>query len=310
MDRAPLISVITVTRNLIEAGRRDLFGAVLDCVQAQTCDRVEHVIHDGMSDDGTVAMIREAIAAQGPGGHPVVFETAPDQGLYDAMNKAVALATGDYVLFLNSDDSLAGDSVLADLARTVGEDQPDFVYGGTLATLPDGRTREFARTNLSAFLQRMPFCHNSMLVKRQVFQALGGHDLSFRVAADYDFVFRMLVAGHLGRDARLPISQYAGRGVSSDILAVAKDYATVWSRYFGELTGQSGLTPEHCLAWYRTGQLPVSICVAAYRGANGNGMLRKAALRSLGITLRRKMQPWRSWDYLKDELHADSCDKS
>lgn len=291
--------MVTVTRNLIEAGRRDLFRDALNCVQSQNCDGIEHVIFDGASDDGTVDLIREALSERAPGAHPVVVETAPDAGLYDAMNKAVALASGEYVLFLNSDDSLAGESVLADLAALIGPDRPDFLFGGTLATLPDGRTREFARTNLHAFLQRMPFCHNSMLVKKRVFQALGGHDLSFRVASDYDFVFRMLLAGHLGRDARMPISRYAGRGVSSDVLAVARDYARVWSRYFGELTGQGPLDPEICLGWYRRGQLPVRMCLAAYRNAGANQLLRGAALHSLKLTLRRQMQPWRRWDYLK-----------
>lgn len=215
------------------------------------------------------------------------------------MNKAVSLASGTYVLFLNSDDSLAGDTVLADLAALIGEARPDFVFGGTLQTLPDGSTREYARTNLYSFLQRMPFCHNSMLVRKDVFVALGGHDLSFRVASDYDFVFRMLQAGHTGLDAALPVSQYSDRGVSGDILGVAKDYARVWSRYFGVQTGQGAIDPDTCLNWYRTGQLPLSMCLAAYRDGKNNAVMRQAAIHSAKITLRRKLQPWRSWDYLK-----------
>lgn len=299
MANAPLISVITVTRNLIEAGRRDLFIKAMDCVQAQSYGHVEHVIFDGQSDDGTVAMIADAVDRLSGSGHSVVFESAPDAGLYDAMNKAVALASGDYVLFLNSDDSLAGETVLADLVATIGENRPGFVFGGTLQTLSDGSTKEFARTNLKSFLQRMPFCHNSMLVQKQVFESLGGHDVSFRVASDYDFVFRMLQSGVTGHDARLPISKYADRGVSGDLLAVARDYAGVWSRYFGALTGQGEIDPEISLDWYRTGQLPISICYAAYQSANNNDLVRQAALHSLKITLRRKLQPWRHWDNLK-----------
>ncbi|MDU9006292.1 glycosyltransferase [Sedimentitalea todarodis] len=299
MANAPLLSVITVTRNLIEAGRRELFREAMDCVQAQSYGQVEHVIFDGLSDDGTVAMIDEARNRLSGAGHPIVFETAQDAGLYDAMNKAVALASGEYVLFLNSDDSLASETVLADLVAALGQDRPGFAFGGTLQTLADGSTREFARTNLKSFLQRMPFCHNSMLVRKQVFESLGGHDLSFRVASDYDFVFRMLQSGVTGRDARLPASKYADRGVSGDVLAVARDYARVWSRYFGALTGQGEIDPETCLDWYRTGQLPVSMCYAAYRSAGNNDLVRQAALHSLKITLRRKLQPWRHWDNLK-----------
>lgn len=297
----PTISVITVTRNLIEAGRRQSILDAMECVQNQTCRDLEHVIWDGASTDGTQDLITGKIAEieTGGGTTPIRFHSEPDSGLYDAMNKAVDACRGDYVVFLNSDDLLAENTILADLVDMIGSDQPDFIFGGTLQTLADGSVKEFTRTNLSAFLQRMPFCHNSMIVKRSVFQSLGGHDLSLRVASDYDFVFRMLVAGHTAKNARRAISRYTGRGVSNDSLGVGRDYAQVWSRHFSNLTGQDSFDVETCLEWYRVGQLPPRICIAALRSAKNNTLLRRAALHSLKITLRRRLQPWRKWDNLK-----------
>ncbi|WP_372573706.1 glycosyltransferase family 2 protein [Ruegeria jejuensis] len=297
----PLISVITVTRNLIEAGRRETMRAALDCVQAQSFRAVEHVIWDGASTDGTQALLEEwqAENCADATAIPIIYQSDTDAGLYDAMNKAVALASGEYVIFLNSDDSLASTDILGELATLVRAEQPDFVYGGTLQTLEDGSTKNHSRTNLSAFLQRMPFCHNSMLVRRDVFLALGGHDLSYRVASDYDFVFRMLMEGYSGAGTKLPVSKFSARGVSANILGVAKDYAEVWSRYFGQMAGCGKIDGEETLNWYRTGQLPISMCRAALRGAKGNETMRRAALHSLKITLRRRMQPWRKWDYLQ-----------
>lgn len=300
MER-PLISVVTVAWNLIEAGRRDSIHEAVACVQAQSCREIEHVIWDGASSDGTqelLAELAEKVNAA-PDAIPLVYHSERDAGLYDAMNKAVALCRGDYVIFLNSDDSLAGEDVLEQLAEIARWERPDFIYGGTLQSLPDGSVKDHRRTNLRAFLQRMPFCHNSMLVRRDVFDGLGGHDLSFRVASDYDFVFRMLVAGRTGRNAAIPVSKYAGRGVSGDTRGVGQDYARVWNGYFGALTGVGSYDPETCLHWYRIGQLPVSCCLAAWRAGAGIPLLRQAARHSLKITLRRKLQPWRSWDNLK-----------
>ncbi|MFA3918089.1 glycosyltransferase family 2 protein [Ruegeria hyattellae] len=297
----PLISVITVTRNLIEAGRSDTMRAALDCVQAQSFRGLEHVIWDGASNDGTQALLEgwQAEIAGDANAIPVTYRSAVDQGLYDAMNKAVELASGDYVIFLNSDDSLASNDILRDLADLVRSESPDFVFGGTLQTLEDGSTKNHSRTNLSAFLQRMPFCHNSLLVRRDVFLALGGHDLSYRVASDYDFVFRMLMAGHSGASTKQPVSKFSARGVSADVLGVAKDYAEVWSRYFGQMAGCGKIDGDTTLNWYRSGQLPISMCRAALRAAKGNETMRRAALHSLKITLRRRIQPWRKWDYLQ-----------
>ena len=79
----PLISVITATYNLLSQGRQDSFKGVVDCMQRQNCARAEHIIQDGASTDGTVALLHEL--TEGMPRTSVISE--PDGGLYDAMNK-------------------------------------------------------------------------------------------------------------------------------------------------------------------------------------------------------------------------------
>ena len=93
------ISVITATFNLIKNGREAFFRQMVESVQRQTCRNVEHLIVDGGSSDGTVQMLEELASAG-----KIRYISEPDKGIYDAMNKGAALAAGELITFLNSDD--------------------------------------------------------------------------------------------------------------------------------------------------------------------------------------------------------------
>ena len=292
MGRAPSLSVITATYNLIEAGRRDSFQRALDCVRAQGGDGIEHVIQDGGSTDGTLDLIR----GMTDGDAAVSVASAPDDGLYDGMNRAVERATGDYVIFLNSDDALADDGVLQEARAALAADPADFAFGGTAGPDARGEQKVSGRTNLRAVLQRMPFCHNSMLVRRAVFGSLGGHDLLFPVAADYDFVLRMVSSGYRGLDLRRPVSAYWTRGVSADDGAVATDYARVWKRYYEGYPAARNLEEDDFRRFYVRGHMPARLMLNVATGRATVPAIRRAALHSLGKSLRRKAQPWRKFE--------------
>lgn len=93
------ISVITATFNLIKNGREGFFRQMVESVQRQTWRNVEHLIVDGGSSDGTVQMLEELASAG-----KIRYISEPDKGIYDAMNKGAALAAGELITFLNSDD--------------------------------------------------------------------------------------------------------------------------------------------------------------------------------------------------------------
>ncbi len=291
MQDPPSISVITATYNLLDAGREDAFRRAVDCVQEQGCADLEHVIQDGASQDGTLEMI-ERVTAGRPG---TVIASEPDTGLYDGMNKAVARATGDYILFLNSDDALAGGDVLNAMQAEIRQQRPDFAYGATSSQNSEGRKRTARRTGLRPVLQRMPFCHNSVLIRRAVFNELGGHDTAYPLAADYDFVLRMVSRGYVGLRVDRPVSMFWTRGASADQERVGLDYARIWQRYFGGRRAAAKLTLEDYKRFYVQGHMPMSLMFEVMRDQSVLPVIRGAARHGFFKSLRRSLQPWRDF---------------
>lgn len=297
----PLLSIITVTRNLIIQGRENTFHSALECVQNQSFRDIEHIILDGLSDDGTQKMIKKLVEKYKNTNNSIKirYKSEPDKGLYDAMNKGVHTAKGQYILFLNSDDTIASLNVLEKVANSIYSSFPDFVYG-TYFVIDGGRKkREFTKTNLAAFLQRMPFHHNSLVVQKNIFEKLGGHDLSYHVSADYEFIFRLLTNGYSGKCLKFPISVFKSGGVSSNVLAVANDHARFWRQFFSDNGSHSNWSHSDYLQWYQIGQIPLRACWFAFKKGRTIPLLRKAAFHSAMITLRRRIQPWRTWNNLK-----------
>ncbi|NVO54528.1 glycosyltransferase [Rhodobacteraceae bacterium B1Z28] len=288
---APMISVITATYDLLSQGRQDSFRGVIDCMARQNCLDAEHIIQDGASSDGTVEFIRDLTAAAPR--TRVISE--PDTGLYDAMNKGAQAARGQYLLFLNSDDSLASDDILNRATDRLAATQPDFLYGATLRRFEDGSERMGTRMSLKAVLQRMPFCHNSVFIKRDVFLTLGGHDTQFRIAADYDLMLRLIGGGYQGERMDDPISLFWDRGATSDDVATGQDYARVWVKYYADFQAAQGLTEQDFAAFYRRGHMPARLILELLRRSDTPEPIRIAARHSLSKTLRRSVQFWRSY---------------
>lgn len=295
--KRPLISVVTVTRNLIEAGRGEQILAALDSVQSQTFRNVEHVIWDGQSDDGTQDLLKDAIDKIAASGNPIPIQyfCAADQSLYDAMNQAVERCHGDYVLFLNSDDLIADTDSLSRVQKALEPDRPDFVYGETVFFDDDGHRRHARRLTPKSILQRLPFGHNAMVLKRSLFQELGGHDLQFRIAADYDMVLRMILSGHSGQRLQAPVSLFRIGGVSADTDAAGAEMAACWLKNYSQFCDLSVYSDEDRLGWYRQGHLPLRVSGTVFLKTLSQPTIARAALYSLFKTLRRKLQFWRRY---------------
>ncbi|WP_171239686.1 glycosyltransferase family 2 protein [Ruegeria sp. HKCCA5491] len=293
----PLISVVTVTRNLIEAGRGDQVLAALDSVQAQTFRNVEHVVWDGQSTDGTQELLEGAIQKIEKSGDliPVRYFCEADKSLYDAMNQAVARCAGEYVLFLNSDDLIADADSLANVQKAIVPGKPDFVYGETVFFDDEGNRRHARRLTPKSILQRLPFGHNAMVLKRSLFLEMGGHDLQFQIAADYDMVLRMILSGHSGHRLQMPVSLFRIGGVSADTDAAGAEMAASWFKNYSQFCDMSRYTDEDRLGWYRQGHLPVRVSGAILMKSLSKPAIARAALYSLSKTLRRKAQFWRSY---------------
>ncbi|WP_170581547.1 glycosyltransferase family 2 protein [Ruegeria arenilitoris] len=298
----PTVSVITVTRNLIEEGRVEAIRAALEAAQEQGDAIVEHVIWDGASTDGTVALLKELIAEieARPSFVPIRFQSVPDKSLYDAMNRAVEISQGEYVVFLNSDDLLASPDCLQKAREEIGSNRPDFCFGRTFFVDEDGRKRLSRERKVHSILQRIPFCHNSMLIRREVFDRFGGHDLDFRIVADYDLVLRMLFAGCNYQMLSVPIAVFHPGGISADQRRTALEMTRSWRKNYAPFLVGRTYSDDEMLNWFRKGQLPLEFCVSLLFQCWDRPQLRRAALHSLMVTLRRKLQPWRTWDYFAE----------
>ncbi|NKI36444.1 glycosyltransferase [Wenzhouxiangella sp. XN79A] len=180
------ISVITATYNVA--------GTVQDCldsVRGQGHGNVEHVVVDGASSDGTVELL------EGHRDRIDRFVSEPDRGIYDALNKGVAMASGDVVGFLHADDVFSGSSVLSRVAGAFADDAVGAVYGDLQYVKSDDiggvirhwRSGEFVPARLR--WGWMP-PHPTLYVRRSWYERLGGFDLGYSIAADYQWMLRLL----------------------------------------------------------------------------------------------------------------------
>lgn len=190
------ISVITCTYNAESTLRR-----TLESVERQSYRYVEHLIVDGCSTDGTVAMAEDYRLrnVQSDGMHEVKVVSEPDNGLYDAMNKALAMAGGEYVVFLNSGDTFSSPDTLDLVAGAVGESEalPGVLYGETDIVDDEGQFVRHRRLsappslNWRSFRKGMLVCHQSFYALRSV--AIGcPYNLGYRYSADVDWCIRVM----------------------------------------------------------------------------------------------------------------------
>lgn len=182
---APLFSIITATFNAA-----DLLPPTINSLECQSCRLFEWIVVDGASTDGTVALARGAAVDD------IDLTSEPDRGIYDAMNKGLARARGEYVIFLNAGDALHSTSTLQLLADAIMDnDFPGVVYGQTDIVgsdrhrLADRHLRAPATLSLADFRDGMLVCHQSFVALRRI---TGPFDTRYRFSADYDWTIRCL----------------------------------------------------------------------------------------------------------------------
>lgn len=201
-----VFSIITCTYNAESVLQR-----TLDSVLEQTYSHVEHIIVDGASTDATLNMV-EAYRQKSDAEdwcHEVRVKSEPDRGLYDAMNKGIQRATGQYVLFLNAGDTFPSADTLELVAESVGEGEepPAVLYGDTDVVDNDGhflRHRRLSpprRLTWRSFMKGMLVCHQAFYARTDLAKATP-YDLHYRFSADVDWCIRIM---RLARRRRLPM---------------------------------------------------------------------------------------------------------
>jgi glycosyltransferase involved in cell wall biosynthesis len=230
------ISIITVTRNAAAHLEKCIHS-----VAAQTHLACEYIIVDGASTDGTSAIVErhQAFVAQ--------FVSEPDDGLYHAMNKGIARATGDYVFFLGADDYLYDRDVMRDVARFLAaHPEVDFAYGNIAVRSANGRESVFRPPPPNEAL-RFLVCgclpHQASFARRDIFERLGAFDLRYKIAADYDWFLRVLASPESQiRYFDRVVTSYFVDGLSNDLARSQAEVFTIQNAFPGYQTEEWHLT--------------------------------------------------------------------
>jgi len=202
-------SIITICYNEESGIRR-----TCDSIVGQTLSDCQWIVIDGGSSDKTLEILSEYESSID------VLVSESDAGIYDAMNKGIERASGEYLIFMNGGDAFASDQALAWVAASP---QKDLIYGdiffdkvgGELATYPDIMS--------AGYLLKKMVPHQGTFYRRSLFEKFGKYDTSYRIAADYDLYVRLLEVGkvdsfHLNK----PLAVFDLNGISNN-----SDYRSV-----------------------------------------------------------------------------------
>lgn len=181
----PKVTIITITHNLIKAGRKKTFLQCIESVKNQTYENIEHIVIDGASTDGTIDLIKSTGLA---------YYSEPDKGIYDALNKGILKATGEYILFLHSDDYFSLNNGIEESVKYLLKTNADFSYGSSTLLKNERYAGDFIPL-IESFFISFPFPHQTMLTKKEAFIKYNLFDTNYKSAGDYDLILRMLLNG-------------------------------------------------------------------------------------------------------------------
>ena len=225
----PKFSIITVTYN---AGK--VLEDTIQSVVFQTYRNVEYIIVDGGSTDNTLDVAhkyQERI-------NKVISE--PDKGLYDAMNKGIRMATGDYLCFLNAGDELHENETLQKIVFTLkGKELPDVIYGETAIVDEEGHFLHMRRLSTpehlhwKSFKEGMLVCHQAFFARRELALA-NPYDLRYRFSADFDWCIRIMKQSKYLHNTHLTLIDYLNEGMTTqNHKASLKERFRIMTKHYG-----------------------------------------------------------------------------
>jgi glycosyltransferase involved in cell wall biosynthesis len=191
---APLVSVISVVRNAQHA-----LQATAESVLGQANAPLEYIVIDGASTDGTLDYVQRLDARID------YWSSEEDQGIYDAMNKGIRAARGQWIHFLNAGDVYSHPEFISGLAPHLSQNDKAIVFCPVALIDQAGRRKEHRGRKI--LYGGMPYCHQGIFFRRDLFESLGLFDLNYRICSDYDWLIRYFKTPGAGQ-----LSQYSVRG--------------------------------------------------------------------------------------------------
>ncbi len=243
MEEPPLkISVATVTYNAGAAIARTIAS-----VEAQTYPHIEHIIVDGNSQDNTLEHVHHYQERNSVAGvpHEISCISEPDEGLYDAMNKAIDMATGDYIVFLNAGDRFHATDTIEKIAACVADaGRTAVVYGDTDIVDEEGnfiRHRRLSppeRLTWRSFRHGMLVCHQAFFARTDLAREHRYNDEKYRFSADFDWCIRIMKAARNRklelRNSHLIVANYLNEGMTTrNHQASLQERFRIMARHYG-----------------------------------------------------------------------------
>lgn len=229
MSNTDLVTIVIVTYN---AGLT--LKNAIDSVVRQTYGNIECIVVDGKSTDNTIDILKEYE-------QKVHYISEEDDGIFDAMNKGVKIASGEWILFLGADDVLLPNAISAFISKS-GE--ADILYGDYYTQSLKGEISKKESLLYSVVVYKAFTTHQAVLMKTSVVKALNGFDINFRLCADFDLIQR----AYLQHYSFLHISEYIVKynlgGVSTNNFSVCYEWWKICRK------NKSVLLPLGAFAYY------------------------------------------------------------
>jgi glycosyltransferase involved in cell wall biosynthesis len=185
------VSVITATYN-----RDATIVRAISSVKSQIYTDIQVVVIDGASQDDTISLVSPMLDDKD------ILQSEPDQGIYDALNKGLDLADGEIVAFLHSDDLYFDNNVISKVVEIFSDDSVDVVYGdacffsGSSVTKTKRRYRSDKLSERNLAWGKMP-AHPAIFIRRKIYEEIGYFETDFQIAADYEFLCRLVQYANL-----------------------------------------------------------------------------------------------------------------
>lgn len=234
-----IVSIVTVTRNIVTAGRSEMLKQCIESVRQQRGAAIEHIVVDGASDDGTVDLL-EKYRQQGV----ITYISETDSGIYNAMNKGISRAKGKYIAFLNSDDYLHDRDGIGTAVRMLEGTGADFSYGATRLVKEDNEPAYLAFPAIGSFVCGNPFCHQSMIARTDAVRKHGGFNEQYCMLADYDLICRLILSGAKGVYVPRVYCSFRISGYSNDaaVRHLIDEERTICHRsYYGHMLSEQDI---------------------------------------------------------------------
>lgn len=203
------ISVITVTYNA-----KELLEKTILSVREQNSALVEYLVIDGASSDGTTELLQRYSADIN------LWVSEPDNGIYDAMNKGIALANGEWIIFLNAGDTFVDSSVVDRLCKELNT-QYSFVYGDRYRIQENGKAKLEIALPIEETINREAVFHQSLATKAELLKSRP-YNTNYALAADFEYIVNAWGSGHKFKKLTFPIANFLSGGKSRTQHTLAK----------------------------------------------------------------------------------------